>query len=165
MEATWLNDRDQFLYPNDGWQNDKIFQSDCLAFTLFQGQNRITSEQGINHWIPFTEKEVEPRNSFASHFMTDYIKENHIEFSSTSQAVFVAGRELWRYYHQQPNSNPNASFYDIRVHFQGRDSSGKMNKDSKDEKYNQFIANLRLAMKNLAEEIEPKVYEYGFLKI
>lgn len=165
MEATWLNDRDQFLYPNDGWQNDKIFQSDCLAFTLFHGQNRITSEQGINNWIPFTEKEVEPKNNFANHFMTDFIKENHIEFSSTAQAVFAAGRELWRYYHQQPNSNPNASFYDIRAHFQGRDSSGKMNKDSKDEKYNQFIANLRLAMKNLAEEIKPKVYEYGFLKI
>ena len=48
--------------------------------------------------------------------------------------------------------------------FQGRDLTGKMNKDSKDEKYNQIIANLRLAMKNLAEEIKPKVYEYGFLK-
>lgn len=165
MEATWLNDRDQFLYPNDGWQNDKIFQSDCLAFTLFHGQNRITSEQGINNWIPFTEKEVEPKNNFANHFMTDFIKENHIEFSSTAQAVFAAGRELWRYYHQQPNSNPNASFYDIRAYFQGRDSQGKMNKDSKDEKYNQLIANLRLAIKNLAEEIKPKVYEYGFLKI
>lgn len=164
MEATWLNDRDQFLYPNDGWQNDKIFQSDCLTFTLFHGQNRITSEQGINNWIPFTEKEVEPKNNFANHFMTDFIKENHIEFSSTAQAVFAAGRELWRYYHQQPNSNPNAGFYDIRVHFQGRNSQGKMNKDSKDEKYNQLIANLRLAMKNLAEEIKPKVYEYGFLK-
>lgn len=164
MEATWLNDRDQFLYPNEGWQKDKEFQSDCLAFTLFHGQNRISSEQGINHWIPFTEKEVEPRNSFASYFMTDYIKENNIEFSLVAKAVFDAGRKLWHYYHQQPNSNPNASFYDIRSYFQGRASSGKMNKDSKDEKYNQLIANLRLAMKDLAEEIKPKVYEYEFLK-
>ena len=164
IEATWLNDRDQFLYPNDGWKEDKEFQTDCLAFTLFHGQNRITAEQGINNWIPFTEKEVEPKNNFASHFMTDYIKENHIEFSSSAQAVFAAGRELWRYYHQQPNSNPNASFYDIRAHFQGRDSSGKMNKDSKDEKYNQLIAHLRLTMKNLAAKIQPKVYEYGFLR-
>ena len=164
IEATWLNDRDQFLYPNDGWQNDKIFQSDCLAFTLFHGQNRITAEQGTNNWIPFTEKEVEPKNNFSSHFMTDYIKENHIEFSPVAQAVFAAGRELWQYYHQQPNSNPNAAFYDIRAYFQGRDTKGKMNKDSKDEKYNQLIVNLRLAMRNLAEQIKPKVYEYGFLK-
>ena len=25
VEATWINDRDQFLYPNDGWQNDTEF--------------------------------------------------------------------------------------------------------------------------------------------
>ncbi|MEZ5038069.1 MAG: hypothetical protein R2760_11360, partial [Chitinophagales bacterium] len=42
IEATWLNDRDQFLYPIDGWQTDVEFQNDCLAFTLFHGQNRIT---------------------------------------------------------------------------------------------------------------------------
>lgn len=96
--------------------------------------------------------------------MIDYIKENNIQFSPAAQAVFATGRELWRYYHQQPNSNPNAAFYDIRAYFQGRDIKGKMNKDSKDEKYNQLIANLRLAMRNLAEQIKPKVYEYGFLK-
>lgn len=43
IKATWLNDRDQFLYPNDKWQEDSEFQNDCLAFTLFHGQNRISS--------------------------------------------------------------------------------------------------------------------------
>ena len=43
IEASWLNDRDQFLYPNDKWQDDGEFQNDCLAFTLFHGQNRISS--------------------------------------------------------------------------------------------------------------------------
>ena len=43
IEASWLNDRDQFLYPNDKWQEDSEFQNDCLAFTLFHGQNRISS--------------------------------------------------------------------------------------------------------------------------
>lgn len=43
IKATWLNDRDQFLYPNDKWQDDGEFQNDCLAFTLFHGQNRISS--------------------------------------------------------------------------------------------------------------------------
>ena len=57
IEATWLNDRDQFLYPNDGWKTDKGFQTDCLIFTLFHGQNRISSQQGINHWIPFTREQ------------------------------------------------------------------------------------------------------------
>ena len=26
IESTWINDRDQFLYPNDGWQNDTEFK-------------------------------------------------------------------------------------------------------------------------------------------
>jgi len=33
--ATWLNDRDQFLYPNHKWKKDIEFQNDCLAYTLF----------------------------------------------------------------------------------------------------------------------------------
>ena len=39
-----------------------------------------------------------------------------------------------------------------------------MNSDSTDEKYTELIGNLRTAMKSLARRIEPKVYEYGFLK-
>jgi len=35
IEATWLNDRDQFLRPKDERELDIEFQNDCLAFTLF----------------------------------------------------------------------------------------------------------------------------------
>ena len=55
IKATWLNDRDQFTHPNDNWQKDKIFQNNCLSFTLFS--NNIKSEYGTNHWIPFTEND------------------------------------------------------------------------------------------------------------
>ena len=51
IDSNWINNRDQFLYPapkagssHDKWEEDKQFQSDCLAFTLFHGQNRITAE-------------------------------------------------------------------------------------------------------------------------
>ena len=74
IEATWLNDRDQFLYPTDGWQDDREFQLDCLVFTLFHGQNRISSKAGVNHWIPFTEDEVGCTSAFASHFMSDFLR-------------------------------------------------------------------------------------------
>lgn len=97
IKATWLNDRDQFLYPNDKWQEDSEFQNDCLAFTLFHGQNRISchtersevsqktikeifrsaqndkNDKSINHFIPFTENEVGARESFQSHFMTNFM--------------------------------------------------------------------------------------------
>ena len=187
IPADWLNDRDQFLSPNDGWQTDTEFQSDCLAYTLFHGQNRISSKEGINHWIPFTEQEVDAPERFASNFMTDFIKgkikpteEEHqkifnqdnlnlipsapLVFSSEAQAVFDAGKELWRYYMKQENINPNASLYDIREHFQGRNDKGKMNNNSSDETYTQLIGKLREALKVLAEKITTKVFEYGFLR-
>ena len=182
IEATWINDRDQFLYPNDLWEEDLEFQSDCLAFTLFHGQNRISAEEGINHWIPFSEREVEAKNNFESHFMKDFIdgkikpketKEllterrslNPIKFSKEAKEIFEAGRELWKYYHKHDLININASYYDIRKFFQGVDSkSGRMNNKSIDETYNKFIGNLRDRMKILAKKIEPKIYEFGFLK-
>ena len=47
-----------------------------------------------------------------------------------------------------------------------RTASGKeqMNATSSDATYNSLLAALRTAMKKLAARIEPKVYEYGFLK-
>ncbi|MEZ4724886.1 MAG: hypothetical protein R2863_09560 [Candidatus Kapaibacterium sp.] len=56
INATWLNDRDQFLFPTDGWQTDVRISNDCLAFTLFNGKHRISNSEGTNHWIPFTEQ-------------------------------------------------------------------------------------------------------------
>ncbi|MGP1362538.1 MAG: hypothetical protein ACTTKZ_02485, partial [Bacteroides sp.] len=254
IAPTWLNNRDQFYYPNDGWENDIEFQCNCLAFTLFHGQNRITSTEGTNYWIPFTEQEVNAKEEFESHFMTDFIaglyarrakftqsdplmsheaineggeclldfpdracpvptkhlqhgistavvftpdrrvvrqavkineettppsssktslfSEEHktsfiptepLQFSPEATAVFDAGRELWRYYHAQPNANPNASYYDIRAHFQGRNDKGKMNPKSEDKEYMRLLSNLKEAMETLRLKIVPKVYEYGFL--
>jgi hypothetical protein len=100
-----------------------------------------------------------------------------LEFSAEAKAVFDAGRELWKYYHKtiqkiekwrisflpiQPNAN--ASLYDIREYFQGRNTTGKMNNKSEDEIYTKPIADLRESLIILAQKIEPKVYEYGFLK-
>lgn len=209
IEATWLNDRDQFLYPNDGWKTDLEFQSDCLAYTLFN--NNIQAVQGTNHWIPFTEQEVDAKEAFKSHFMSDYIRgkgktgqkktqpvqqslfgdtpimggqngtssscqastataiapqqpNTPIAFSPEAQAVMEAGKALWRYYHEQPEAIADAALYDIRLHFQGVNDKGKMNTGSQDEHYNQLMAELRQRLKVLAQKIEPKVYEYGFLK-
>ncbi len=196
IEATWLNDRDQFLFPNDKWESDSDFKNDCLAFTLFHSQNRITSNDGTNHWIPFTELEVNARSKFESNFMTDFIngkvkienepqdlfsqekskKESQkLEFSEEAKLVFDAGKNLWKYYHSQnfgkvknfaevESYNANASLYDIREYFQGRNDKGKMNNKSSDENYMNLITELRSALKILAKKIEPKVYEYGFLK-
>ena len=186
IDATWINDRDQFLFPNDRWNDDVEFQNDCLTFALFDSQNKISSIGGNNHWIPFTEQEVNAREKFESNFMTQFIKgkikqeqvnnlfvvpsEVHqikkpLEFSEKATNVFNAGRELWKYYHAKPKVNVNGSLYDIREHFQGRNDKGKMNNKSGDETYMKLISSLRESLKILAKKIEPKVYEYGFLKM
>jgi len=180
IPTTWVNNRDQFLYPSDGWKSDREFRYDCLAYTLFHEKNNIQSQHGVNHWIPFTEEEVNARSKFKSNFMTDYIagkiertngdlfsnghKKKKLIFSSEAKAVFKAGRKLWTYYHSQKKANVNASLYDIREHFQGRNDKGRMNAKSDDVTYNELIGNLRSALKALAAKIEPKVYEYGFLR-
>ncbi len=200
IPKTWLNDRDQFLHPNDKWQDDVEFQNDSLAFTLFN--NNIQSQYGTNHFISFSEKEVMAREAFESHFMyqfingkikadsisTSLIKEQSfiptkpLEFSKESKAVFDAGREVWRYYHQnfgeileihaQHNDefyktyNPNASLYDIKGYFQGfksQNDKSKMNARSLDSHFNDLMANLRYELENLAQKIKPKIYEYEFL--
>ena len=74
IKATWINDRDQFLAPNTKWEKDTEFHSDCLIFMLFHGQNRITSKVGINHFIPFSEKELGAAEAFDSHFMQDFLQ-------------------------------------------------------------------------------------------
>lgn len=71
---------------------------------------------------------------------------------------------LWQYYHTNSDKNVNASFYDIREYFQGRDTNGRMNNTSEDSTYNTLIGNLRQAVKYLADhKIAPKVYLHGFL--
>ena len=87
-----------------------------------------------------------------------------LKFSPEAEAIFKAGRELWTYYHQQENCNVNASLYDIRAYFQGRNDKGKMNNKSNDEMYMNLIKTLRENIKQLQTKIAPKVFEYGFLK-
>ncbi|GAA7152375.1 hypothetical protein Kyoto69B_14470 [Helicobacter pylori] len=188
IKATWQNDRDQFYAPyDDAFQDDSEFKNNCLIFMLFHSKNRIMSTQGTNHFILFSETEVNAKERYSSHALLDFLKggikeegdslflnakkENKpLEFSLCASKVFDAGREIYRYYHAQdfinPHYNANASLYDIKEFFQGRNAQGKLNlpAKAKDEHYKQLYANLQDALKDLAKEIQPKVYEYGFLR-
>ncbi|GAA9109646.1 hypothetical protein HpHA16_14660 [Helicobacter pylori] len=188
IKATWQNDRDQFYAPyDDAFQDDSEFKNNCLTFMLFHTQNRITTTQGTNHFIPFSETEVNAKERYSSHALLDFLKgkikeggdslflnakkENKpLEFSQSASRVFDAGREIYRYYHTQASTNrpynANASLYDIKEFFQGRNAQGKLNLPAKAKckHYRQLYANLQDALKDLAKEIQPKVYEYGFLR-
>lgn len=190
-EATWLNDRDQFLAPKDSWAGDMEFQTDCLVWSIFN--NAVKEANGICHWIPFYENEVGSPAPFNSRFMADFLHGRVVRkpvavtgnlfeqqaaeeaarmvpienLSDEAKAVLDAGREIWRYYMTQPGISANASFLDIRVFFQGYKVTDKgkrmMNSTSTDERYTELLADLRGKMKALEAHIEPKIYEHGFL--
>jgi hypothetical protein len=172
IDHTWVNHNDQFLFPNDNWKNDEEFKINCLLYVSFGNKNFFSAKYGVNHWIPFTEKEVSAREKFESAFMSGFLKGKTL--SVEAQAVLDAGKELWKYYHAEIKNNKtapvNASFYDIREFFQGRrlskggDDKGTMKTKSDDETYNALLAALRGKLRALTEKIQPKVYEYGFLK-
>ncbi len=190
IKHTWRNHNDQFYAPyDDTWQDDSEFKSNCLIFMLFHTKNRITATQGTNHFIPFSETEVNAKERYSSHALLDFLKgeikeskesdslflnakkENKpLKFSPSTSRVFDAGREIYRHYHTRDFANrpynANASLYDIKEFFQGRNAQGKLNlpAKAKDEYYKQLYANLKDALKDLAKEIQPKVYEYGFLR-
>nr|WP_241896525.1 hypothetical protein [Helicobacter pylori] len=190
IKATWQNDRDQFYAPyDDAFQDDSEFKNNCLAFMLFHTQNRITTAQGTNHFIPFSEDEVNSKERYFSRALLDFLKgeikeskesdslflnakkENKpLKFSPSASKVFDAGKEIYRYYHKQDFANrpynANASLYDIKEFFQGRNVQGRLNSPTtaKDKYYKQLYDNLKYALKDLAKEIQPKVYEYGFLR-
>lgn len=148
LEKTWMNDRDQFLYPNSDWENDVEFQADCIVYSIFNVQNRISCEHGVNHWIPYYESEVGSPASFKSRFLVNLlhgkvprvIKRNDdsfgrmfselenreadkkilIEcFSQEATDVYESGKKLWSYYMSRPGAVADAGFYDIKSFFQG----------------------------------------------
>lgn len=162
IDSNWSNDRDQFVNPEtDSWATDYEFQSNCMVFSLFHNQNTIKSADGVNHWIPFKETEVMPRDRYESHVIVNHL--SGLTLSHDAQMVMDAARELYRYYHKHPQSNPNASYYDIREFFQGRNAKGKMNNRSNDEEYTKLMNILQEEHAKLGKIIARKVYEHGFL--
>ena len=193
IPADWINDRDQFLFPNKGWEEDKTFQLDCLVWTLFA--NNIQSKYGTNHWMPFYEDEVGATECFDSHFMQDFIQDFlkgkarpiareddlfasaiqnapngmcPLQMTAQAQAVLNAGKEVYKYYYavrkQNGGGTLNAALYDIKEYFKGRNEKGNIKATSDDAQFNRLMETLRTTMQALAQNITPKIYQYGFLK-
>ncbi|MFC3847611.1 nucleoside 5-triphosphatase RdgB (dHAPTP, dITP,XTP-specific) [Helicobacter baculiformis] len=183
IKPTWINDRDQFYAPyGDSWQEDRDFLGDCLVFMLFHAQNRISIKQGANHFIPFKEQALHPKARYTHHTLLDFLEGKSLAFaqdklfktprptlptfSPHALEVLKSAQEIYRYYHSHKDSNPNASLYDIKEFFAGRDSKNKLNPPSKaqDTFYKTLYATLQENLDTLAGQITPKVWEYGFLR-
>ena len=174
VAPTWLNDRDQFLIPT-GELTDE-FKLDCLVWMLFNGSNLTASANDlewngkkwsiVNHFIPFTEDEVDAPDRFESDFMVRYLTGR--AFSPEASAVLSAGREIWReYFKRLPSIG-----YDIREKFKlNRADVGwyqirqslKAYGESAEGRPADFSA-LESAYAALSAKLRPQVYSLGFLK-
>jgi len=172
IKHTWLNHNDQFLKPtnliSDGFKND------CLLWMLFHGKNLTASANNlewngkkwsiVNHFIPFTEQEVNAPERFESDFMVQYLKDKVL--SKEAQNVLAEGKKLWQEYfaHTDVHSvrdelklnRPDVGWYQIRKALQARNASG----DFAPISFKPYEEVYRV----LSEKLQPTVYELGFLK-
>jgi len=171
-KKTWLNDRDQFLQPTEPLTDE--FKNDCLVWMLFNGSNLTASANGlqwngktwsiVNHFIPYTEEEVNAPARFESDFMVQYMAGK--TFSAEAQQVLEQGKFLWQAYfaHTDVHSvreelklnRPDVGWYQVRKALQARNSSG----DFPPVSFKPFEE----AYKALTGKLQPMVYELGFLK-
>ncbi len=169
---TWINHNDQFLQPTVELPQE--FIDDCLVWMLFHGKNLTASADGlewnnktwsiVNHFIPFTEAEVNAPSRFESDFMVQYIADK--EFSAEAVAVLDAGRELWKAYFEHTDSYDAREEYKLNRAdvgwYQIRNALKKRNESSDYPPVS--FADFEFAYKKLGDKLRPLVFEYGFLK-
>ena len=177
---TWINHNDQFLQPNSELSDE--FKSDCLVWMLFNGKNLTAGADNLvwdnrewsitNHFIPYTEDEVNAPDRFESDFMVRYIEKlPHLSgtdspFSSEARAVLEEGKKLWRAYFSATDertvrdkyklNRSDAGWYQIRGALKSRSESG----DFPPVSFSAF----ETAYRTLTEKLRPLVFKYGFLR-
>jgi hypothetical protein len=169
---TWLNDRDQFLKPTKFLSDE--FKNDCLIWMLFNRCNRTASANDlewnnkkwsiVNHFIPYTETEVNSPDRFESDFMVQYLADKIL--SPEAITVLNEGRTLWQAYFLHTDvrtvrdelklNRPDVGWYQIRNALKLRNESG----DVAPVSFKPFEA----AYKTLSEKLQPQVFELGFLR-
>jgi hypothetical protein len=167
-----LNDRDQFLQPTEPLTDE--FKTDCLLWMLFNGSNLTASANDlewngkkwsiVNHFIPFTEAEVNAPDRFESDFMVQYLA--GMTLSAEATAVLDAGRTLWKAYFahtdvrtvrdQYKLNRADVGWYQIRNALTERNKSG----DTAPVNFSPFEA----AYQALTAKLRPQVFSLGFLR-
>ncbi|SEQ27681.1 hypothetical protein [Nitrosomonas ureae] len=172
IKPTWLNDRDQFLQPSLPLPDE--FNNDCLIWMLFNCSNLTASANGlewngkkwsiVNHFIPYTETEVNASGRFESDFMVQYLVDKIL--SPEAITVLNAGRLLWQTYFADTDvhkvreefklNRPDVGWFQIRNALKARNTNG----DSTPVDFKPFMN----AYKVLGEKLAPQVFELGFLR-
>ncbi|MBV5279460.1 MAG: hypothetical protein J0647_10660, partial [Campylobacteraceae bacterium] len=167
IQHTWINHNDQFLQPTQPLSDE--FKNDCLIWMLFHGKNLSASANElewngikwsiVNHFIPFSEAEVDSPERFESDFMVEYLRSKKLSLEAT--AVLDAGRVLWKAYFSHIDvrtvrdefklNRPDVGWYQIRNALKARNASG----DTIPVDFSLF----EKAYKTLGDKLRPCVYE------
>ncbi|HRH92893.1 MAG TPA: hypothetical protein PLW01_13460, partial [Agitococcus sp.] len=170
IKPTWLNDRDQFLQPTQPLTEE--FKNDCLIWMLFNGSNLTASANDldwngkkwsiVNHFIPFTEAEVNAPDRFESDFMVQYLADKKL--STEAKAVLNEGKKLWQAYFSQTDDHhtrqelklnrADVGWYQIRKALEAR------SKDGIPVSFEAF----KTAYDTLSDKLRPQVFELGFMR-
>ncbi|MCL1967324.1 MAG: N-6 DNA methylase [Fibromonadales bacterium] len=153
VEATWLNDRDNFLFPKDTWKGDKSFIADCCIWAMLN--NFIDISKGENHLNPYSAKEVGSGSPFGSKFGYNLVIQ--LELTEQGKQALEAGAELNKHYYKQQGAVAGASIADIRRFFK------KGKQKSQDEVFNKLNAVLTEKCNDLQSNIRIGTYKHRFL--
>jgi hypothetical protein len=172
IKHSWINHNDQFLQPSAPLPDE--FKNDCLIWMLFHGKNLTASANGlewngkkwsiVNHFIPYTEAEVDAPDRFESDFMVQYLADKTLSTEAT--AVLDAGRTLWKAFFahtdvrtvrdQYKLNRPDVGWYQIRNALAERNKSG----DTAPVNFKPFES----AYQALTDKLRPQVFSLGFLR-
>ena len=120
----------------------------------------------VNHFIPFTENEVDAPERFESDFMVRQLGARTL--TPEARAVLDAGCVIWRTYFERFGSfdyaireklklnRPDVGWYQVR-------NALKLYAESAEGHPTDF-SDFESAYKALGDKLRPKVYEYGFLR-
>ena len=172
VKPTWINNRDQFLQASEPLSEE--FKTDCLIWMLFNGSNLTASADDldwngkkwsiVNHFIPYTETEVNATGRFESDFMVQYLADKIL--SPEASHVLANGKILWQSYFGYKDvrmvrdefklNRADVGWYQVRNALKARNASG----DFAPIDFKPF----ELAYQALSDKLRPMVYELGFLK-
>ena len=172
IKQTWLNDRDQFLQPTEFLSDE--FKNDCLIWMLFNGSNLTASANDlewndkkwsiVNHFIPFSEEEVNAPERFESDFMVEYLRDKKL--SSEAIMVMEEGKKLWQAYFADTDvhtvrdelklNRSDVGWYQVRKALEARNKDG--NSIAVD------FSSFKTSYDTLGDKLRPMVYDLGFLR-
>ncbi len=131
-----------------------------VSFKIATHEDEFIQTVVVNHFIPFTEAEVNAPERFESDFMVRYLEKKKL--SKEAKAVLDAGRELWKAYFSETD------IYNMREEFklnradvgwyQIRNALKKRIETPVD------FSDFETVYKNLSAKLQPLVFELGFLR-